>query len=92
MVMFNNPFYALQLRYLINYQQQEAKDKQQPHGKDYARMDRYFVNEKGSRTIRQTSVKTWSRIGQVCNSTRGKKTSCNQDKNPSLSVLLSFLL
>jgi hypothetical protein len=65
MVMFNNLFYALQLRYLINYQQQEAEEKQQPHGEDYARMDKYFINERGSRTIRQTLVKTRNRIGQV---------------------------
>jgi hypothetical protein len=55
-------------------------------------MDKYFVNERGSRTIRQTLVNTWSRIQQVYNSTREKKIACNQNKNPSLLVLLSFLI
>ncbi len=39
-----------------------------------------FVNERGSRTIKQNLIKTWSRIGQVCDSTREKKTSHNQNK------------
>jgi hypothetical protein len=55
-------------------------------------MDKYFVNERGNRTIRQTLVKIQSRIGQVYNSTRDKKIARNQDKNPSLLVLLSFLI
>ncbi len=36
--------------------------------------------------IRQNLVKTWSKIGQVCNSTRGKKTSCNQKKSITFSI------
>jgi hypothetical protein len=62
------------------------------HGEDYAKMDRYFVNERGNRTIKRTLVKIRNKIGQVYNSTRKKKTSHNQNKNPSLSILLSFLL
>jgi hypothetical protein len=54
-------------------------------------MDRYFVNERGSITIKQSLAKIWSKIGQLCNSTREKKNSRNQDKNPSLSILLSLL-
>jgi hypothetical protein len=53
-------------------------------------MDKYFVNEISNKTIRQTLVKTWNRIGQAYNSIREKKTSRNQNKNPSLLVILSF--
>jgi hypothetical protein len=53
-------------------------------------MDRYFENERGSRTIKQTLVKTRSRIGQVCNSTR--KNKIMQSRQKSITFNIIFLL
>jgi hypothetical protein len=52
-------------------------------------MDEYFVNERSNKTIGQTLVKTWSRIGQVYNSTRERKISHNQAKK-SITFSITF--
>jgi hypothetical protein len=54
-------------------------------------MDRYFVIKRGSRTVRQTLVKTRSRSGQVCNST-GEKKNFTQSRQKFITFNITFFI
>jgi len=58
------------------------------HGEDYAKMDRYFVNERGNRTIKRTLVKIRNKIGQVYNSTRKKNFTQSKQKSITFNITL----